>query len=298
MKTRLCHALMVLPLLLAWSVHAAVPIDVVVPRPESALDARTAFPEKLLRLALAKSCPDCKVRQSALVMLKPRAFAELAKSDGMVNIVWSTTTQDREQRYLPVRIPIYKGLMGWRIPLVTAQTERRLARVRNKADLLAFRFGQGKGWPDADILRGNGFMVQEVTGYDALFHMLGAGRFDLMPHSAMEIGAEAATFAADGLMVDAHIVLHYPDAYYYFVNRQNLPLADLVRRGLEQIRADGSFDRLLMRTFGAALQDAHFERRLVIELNNPLLPVTAWPQDPGLWMDVCRTGCRRPASTP
>jgi hypothetical protein len=285
-------------LLLSVTTDAAPRLDVVVPQPESATDSRSGFPEKLLRLALARSCPTCRVTQSRLVMLKPRAFIELAKTDGMVNVVWATTSQEREQRYLPIRIPIYKGLMGWRIPLVTPQTERRLAKVRNKADLEAFRFGQGKGWPDADILRSNHLMVQEVAGYDALFHMLGAGRFDLMPHSVIEIEPEAAAFAKDGLIVDTHIVLHYPDAFYYFVNRENTELAELLRKGLQMIRTDGSFDRLLLRTFGAALHNAHIERRLVIELDNPLLPASARPRDPGLWLDLCPNSCRKVWASP
>lgn len=263
---------------------AASLIDIVYPRPESQGDARTQYPSQLLRLALSKSCPLCRIRPSAALMPQGRALTELQIGSGEVNIVWSMTSVEREQQLQPIRIPIYKGLIGWRIPLVMPAAEAKLAMVRNVDDLRRFTFGQGEDWPDTEILQRNGLTVFVANQYDALFRMLAAGRFDLFPRAVIEIGPEALKHAASGMVIDSHIVLHYPAAFYFFVNRNNTLLADLVQRGLMQALDDGSFDRLLMKTFGSALRDMHFERRRVINLDNPLLPVQTPAVQSRLWL--------------
>lgn len=261
-------------------------IDFIYPAPESGGDVRTQFPVKLLKLALSKSCQPCGVRSSGVVMQKNRAFLELEKRHGLVNIVWSTTSEERERAYLPIRIPIYKGLIGWRIPLVTPATEVKLAALRSIDDLRNYTFGQGLGWPDSDILRANGMKVVEAVQYDSLFQMLARGRFDLFPRSIIEIGPEAERFASAGIMIDRHITIHYRDAFYFFVNKENQELAEIVRQGLEQAQYDGSFDRLLWQSFGDVIKQAHFERRKVVELANPLLPMQTPLDKKELWIDI------------
>ena len=43
--------------------------------------------------------------------------AGLASSQGTVDICWTMSTDERETQILPIRIPIDKGLIGWRIAL-------------------------------------------------------------------------------------------------------------------------------------------------------------------------------------
>ena len=246
--------------------------DIVYPRPESASDNRTRYPEMLLRLALSKSCPACKARPSATLMMQHRSLAELENGNGGITLAWSMTSNDRENHLLPVRIPIDRGLIGWRIPLVMPTIEEKLAGVRTAADLHAFTFGQGEDWPDYAILRSNRYLVYGTAQYETLFDMLAAGRFDLFPRSPIEIGAEARDHAASGMIIDSHIAIHYPAAFYFFVNKNNTALAAIVRRGLEISLTDGSFERLFQRTFGEEIRALHFENRVIIELNNPLVP--------------------------
>ena len=63
---------------------------------------------------------------------------------------------------MPIRIPIYRGLIGWRIPLVSAANKDLLASVRTLDDLRRLRFGQRQDWADTPILRANGLEPQEL----------------------------------------------------------------------------------------------------------------------------------------
>ncbi|SMF43181.1 type 2 periplasmic-binding domain-containing protein [Pseudogulbenkiania subflava] len=248
---------------------------IVYPRPEAVGDARTDYPLILLRLAFAKAGANHQLRASEEWMQQGRALNELARGN-TVRVAWSMTSIEREAALRPIRIPINKGLIGWRLPLVRAEQANLLAGVRTVQDLRHFIAGQGHDWPDTDILRGNGLKVVGVPQYENLFRMLVLKRFDYFPRSLIEIRAEAERHRADGIVIDQHLVIRYPTAFYFFVNRRDTALATTIERGLERAIADGSFDRLFCRHYAGFIEQARLEKRTVIELDNPILP----PQTP------------------
>lgn len=74
------------------------------------------------------------------------------------------------------------------------------------------------------------------------------------------------------LVVDDHVLLHYPSAFYFFTSKQRPELAEEIRWGLEASGADGSFEALLQRHHGARLRQLTLAQRQIIELQNPQLP--------------------------
>ena len=243
---------------------------IALPRPKTADDQRDAYPWALLRLALEKSGAQYQFKFAPVMMTQERVLLEIEKENGSVDIVATMTSKEREERMLAVRIPIDKGLNGWRLPLVHAGRKDLFALVKDAKDLSALRCVQGHDWPDTPIMRANALPVSTTSDYESMFRMLAAGRVDYFPRSIMEIFPEAAVHRA--VVVDRHIALHYPAATYFFVNRNKTQLADAVRRGLEAAIADGSFDNLFNRHFAQAIRLARMDERQVIELRNPLLP--------------------------
>lgn len=262
-------------LLLAWlglivSVFAQAEV-IVYPRPETASDARTDYPLTLLQLAFAKAGAKHELRASQAAMQQGRALTELARG-GTLRVAWSMTSIEREAMLLPIRIPINKGLIGWRLPLVHAEQPDLLGTVHSVQDLRRFVAGQGHDWPDTEILRGNGLKVVGVPQYESLFQMLASQRFDYFPRSIVEIWAEAERHRSQGIVIDPHLVIRYPTAFYFFVNQHDTTLAETIRRGLERAIADGSFNRLFCQRHARLIEQAQLERRTVIELTNPILP--------------------------
>ncbi|MDX5373063.1 MAG: transporter substrate-binding domain-containing protein [Pseudomonadaceae bacterium] len=218
-------------------------------------------------------------------MPQSRAEQALEQNDGSLQLMWSMTSKAREASLLPVRIPIYKGLIGWRVPLVRREDKHWLSRVQGLDDLKPMRFGQRADWPDTRILRGNGLQVITSQSYESLFRMLDAGRFDLFPREVVVAWHEQAQATRDGLAleVDEHIVIHYPTAFYFFTSRARADLAEAIEQGLEAMIADGSFDALFRQHHGATLERARLEQRRRIELNNPELPAQTPFQREELW---------------
>ncbi|MBM7062120.1 transporter substrate-binding domain-containing protein [Pseudomonas sp. UL073] len=228
----------------------------------------------LLRLALSKAGGDFELQPSPQPMSPGRSVYSLERNDGDVQVIWTMTTREREAQLLPVRIPIYKGMIGWRIALVRADEQQLLEQLRSVDDLAKLRIGQRSDWPDTPILRANHLTVETSTGYPGLFRMLVAKRFDLLPLEAVVVEHEQQRMAQEGLgiAIDEHVILHYPSAFYYFTSKQRPELAEAIRRGLDATIADGSFERLFQQHFGATLRALHLKQRRIIELQNPLLP--------------------------
>jgi hypothetical protein len=103
---------------------------------------------------------------------------------------------------------------------------------------------------------------------------------------------------ADGLIVDQHLVIHYPAAVYFFVSRAHPELAETVRLGLYRAIESGKFDRLFYGHFAEAIEQARLSHRQVIELRNPLLPESTPLQNERLWLRFPRSPAGGPATRP
>jgi hypothetical protein len=234
-------------------------------------------------------------------MSKGRAILELSQGSPGLDILWAMTDAERERQLLPIRFPIDKGLLGWRIPLVRRQDADRLREVQGIEQLKPLLAGQGHDWPDLKILQANGLALTPVVSYVGLFSMLGRGRLDYLPRGVGEVGAEAELLRSADLVVDEHIALHYPAAMYFFVNPKRTDLAQAVQHGLEVALKDGSFEALFQAYHGAQLKAAQVQRRRVIELVNPYLPApTPLARSELWWRPVAPepAGSARPASKP
>lgn len=228
----------------------------------------------LLTAALERSPGRYQLQPTPVPMAQSRALLAIEHDSKNVQVMWTMTTREREERLLPIRIPIYRGLIGWRVNLQRKADAGQLAAVQNLAELKPFSFGQRHDWPDTAILRANDLQVVTSQHYQGLFQMLDAGRFDLFPRELVVAWQEQARAVAKGLdlSVDEHLLLHYPTAFYFFTSRNRPDLASDIERGLEAMIADGSFQRLFEQYHGDTLRQANLHSRRIIELHNPDLP--------------------------
>lgn len=279
------HTSLVCLLLLAAGPVQAEKFSVVYSREIPEADSRLDYPVRLLELALKKSGSDYDMRSHPRPMPQGAALNRLASGAG-VNVVWSMTSKEREEQLLPIRIPIDKGLFGYRIAFVREQQKGIISNVKSLDDLRAFSAGQGHDWPDTDILQGNGLKVMTSTAYEGLFPMLQAGRFDYFPRSILEIWDETALASKQQLVVEDRVLLYYPAAIYFFVNKKDTVLAQTIETGLSKAMADGSFDTLFYERFGDVIKRANLRGRVAIALTNPLLPAATPLGRKALWLDV------------
>ncbi len=237
---------------------------------------------ELLTLALDKSGSDYALEPITLSNFREsRSVMSVAK--GVYDIHWMNTNATRERVLRPIRVPLFKGLIGWRLLMVRDGDRDRFANMSSLEPLRALKTVQGHDWPDSAILKAHGLGVVQTSHWEGMFKMLYAGRVDYFPRSVVEVWHEQKVFSELNLAVDPHVALIYPSAYYFFVHKNNVRLAEAVERGLLLAIEDGSFDRVLMAHFGASLAKARLDERTIIRLDNPLLTPETPLDRPELW---------------
>lgn len=268
-------------LLFAHLGNAAVWV-VTYPKPLYETDARDQYPIALLSLALDKTKVRYSVNPSAVPMRQDRAIRRL-ENNLDINVYWTVTDQDREQDLLPIRIPITKGLIGWRMFLSHKDNAFLSQSISKIEDLRLFTPVQGSSWADTKVLQANGFDVRGARDYGEAKAMVNEQLADTFPRSVIEIESELNEIGNSDLRLRDGIAIRYPSAMYFFVNKSDVTLAKLLQTGLERAIADGSFDALFHEYFGETIERLDIDSLKVFDLSNPELPPKTPLQQPALW---------------
>jgi hypothetical protein len=265
------------------------------PRSESAADTQYIYDYELLRQALEATVAThgpFELKQSGAAMNQARAGDEIAAGSGLVNIFARSTTVDHETRFLPIRIPIDKGLISYRVFLIRHDLQPRLAEVGTLDELRRYSVGSFPTWADTKILREGGFKVVTGDSYEGLFRMLVARRFDFFSRSADEAYREfdERRELLPDMRVEDHLLLHFPTTRLFFVQRseEGQKLAARIEAGLNRMIRDGSFDAHFLKYKGPLIERAHLKTRKVFRIDNPFLSAemqATRKNRPEIWFD-------------
>lgn len=242
---------------------------------------------KVLELALDH------VRRTDGVTFKLKPYAEAVTQNrgisllraGTIDVIALGTNDERESQMLPIKIDISRGVIGYRVFLISASDQDRIARMDDEAFRTQLTFGLNSQWADLPVMRANGYTVQTSTDYERLFGMLAAHRFDALPRGISEAAIEldARREAYPQLAIEKTRALYFPYPIYFWVNRADTLLAGWIEQGLRAALADGSL-RKLFETYHAQMIKAMSQsRRRVIRLDNPLLPPGSAAVDTRWW---------------
>lgn len=256
-------------------------------------DERHKYPEALLKLALEKTGVRYEMRASSRVKYQSRALRQL-RENLEVNVVWSMTDKQREADLLPIRIPITKGLIGWRVLLSHKNKPFYEKEILSMDELLVYSPVQGVDWPDTKILQANGFNVLVAQNHVEAANLISRQQADFYPRSVVEVLPELNADNADpDVVLKPGIALHYKTAMYFFVNKRNVTMARLLEVGLQRAIEDGSFDALFYEYHGEMLDKIALEERTQFELENPLLPVNTPVFDAKYWYEPAKSEAKR-----
>jgi len=176
-------------------------------RVNTASDGNGRYAMRMLKLALSKIETPYDVIEDGGVISQSRNI-ELVSS-GQSDLLWAATNQQMEDTLLPIRIPLYKGLLGHRIFIIRKDDQPRFDKIKTVEDLRGITFGQGKTWADTEILRSNNFTVITANKYQGLFYMLDGSRFDAFPRGVQEPWQELQDNSNLPLAVEEKIMLIY-----------------------------------------------------------------------------------------
>lgn len=260
------------------------------PGPLDKNDIRYNFQWKILDEAL-KATEDLYghylLRPSKLSLPETRHVSELLIND-KISVIRAITNTQLEVDLLPVRIPVQKGTLGFRVFLINKNRAKEFKEIKTLKQLQKYSIGQGKGWGDVPILRYNGFKVLESSYYDGLFHMLINDRFDLFSRGITEAPREYQQLKEEipDLYIEESLCIQYPMVEYFFFNRSDTRLAQRVQRGLELLIDNGTYNIIFESYFSNIISDINLSDRKIFKLNNPFLPKSVPINESKYWFTL------------
>jgi hypothetical protein len=245
--------------------------------------------EHLLTAALQATAPRYgawQLRTSPIRMERDRLLQEMRKGK-LVNLSAQVTSAEWEQALLAIRIPVDKGIAGYRIALIDGRRQPQFDAVQSLAQLRAMPMGAGRQWSSAQVFRDAGFDVVPGNSADGLHSMLAAGRFWYFPRAideaVFELEAHRAAFPA--LALEQSLVVYFPLPRYFFVAPDQPRLARRLREGLAQLVADGSYDRIFHEYYDELIDKAGLRQRRLFKIANPQLSPQTPLDKPQYWYD-------------
>lgn len=246
--------------------------------PESNGDTRYRYHWSVLKAALEATAKKwgSYTLKPAPFMNESRQVLEMQSKRGLINTMVLDTTAMLEQRLLPVKIPVDKGLLGYRVLLIRKTDQDRFSKVQSIDDLRHFSIGQGADWSDTAIFRAAGFNVVTGKAYEGLFGMLEAGRFDAFGRGVTEVLPELTEFSskAPSMTIESDLLLYYPLPVYFWFPKteEGTQRAMRVEEGMRIILAQGTLDKLFMSEYADTLKKLNLKQRRLLKIDNPLLP--------------------------
>lgn len=217
------------------------------------------------------------LRVSTVLMERQRLLLEMRKGE-LVNLSAQASSAEWERELIAIRIPLDKGLSGYRVSLIDGRQQADFSAVRTLAQLKALSMGAGRQWSSAEVFADAGFDVVTGNSLAGLHKMLAAGRFRHFPRGVDEaVYEQAANVAAfPPLALEDSFAIYVPLPRYFFVAAEQRGLAERLDYGLRLLIADGRFERLFHQHYDDLIERSGLRRRRIFKLANPLLT----PQTP------------------
>jgi hypothetical protein len=219
-------------------------------------------------------------------MERDRLLQEMLKGE-LVNLSGQVTSREWEQKLIPIRIPLDKGISCYRISLIDSRNQDLFSAVRTLDQLKGMALGSGRQWSLTASYKQAGLHVVEGTTSAGLHGMLAAGRFQYFPRAIDEAVHEQAAYvgAFPSLSVESSFALYVPSPRYFFLGGGERRLAQRLEYGMQMLIADGRFDQIFHEFYDGLIDKVGLRKRRVFKLDNPLLSPQTPLANKAYWYD-------------
>ncbi|OUR95234.1 hypothetical protein A9Q84_15440 [Halobacteriovorax marinus] len=252
------------------------PLVVIYPAPQSEKDTRRPEVKELIKLAL-EATKDTHgpyiLKKSSQYMNIKRQERELKNSKN-INIAWFDTTEEKNNKLLPIEIPMQMGIVGYRVLLVQEKFKKKFEKVSNIEDLRKLKNGLMKSWNNYDIFNYNNLPIALGNNYEGLFLKLRNGHFDYFSRGLNEAYKELQDRPSlqKDLVVDKNISLYYKHYNFLYTSKKNIALNERIKKGLKLIIKNGIFYKVFCKFNRKYIEQSNLSNRTLIELYNPIIP--------------------------
>lgn len=197
------------------------------------------------------------------------AFAALANEIQPIDLIVSGVSKHRENEFLPVYVPISRGLLGFRVCLIE-QEGKALAKINRAQDFKKqdLQLGLVDGWPVIAVMQDNDIPVQVFATVSDLVTKVGSRYFQRFSRSVIEVKSDAKRL---GMRIEPNIAIIYPYADIIYVHKNAADLHRYIQEKITAFVASGQFRLLFDSQYASTLEQLNFYERQLIVLNTPKL---------------------------
>jgi hypothetical protein len=217
--------------------------------------------------------------------MNPLQARKQLQTGKIINVFIAVSNPDWESQTIPIRIPVRKGLLNYRLLLIHKNDLKVFEKINTLSELKRQTAGLLYGWSITQTMLEQGFRIKKGNNYDSLFQMLNSHRFDFVPRGVNEIFDEVKLRekTLKNITIEPHLALYLPAPSYIFVSPAHPRIAKRLKEGLELMIQDGSFDQLFHQYFDDDLAKAKLNERTILKLDNIYAPVGMPLDRPELW---------------
>ena len=248
---------------------------ILINHPDSHDDSRYEYPTRLLARILEITTDEygpVLLETNGLSMSRSRALNALIEGK-QLHVMAEAPKPDWNEQLLCVRIPIRKGIQGYRIFLTKNEFTPILDSISSFDEFKALPTGSGEQWSTTRVLEEAGFNVIKGIDYEGLFGMLIRNRFMTFGRGINEVFTEYEErhTKLNDLAIDERFLLYIPLPTYFFVTPRQVELKNRIEIGLSMLIESGEFESIFQAEFGALIEQAQLDKRILFSIPNPNL---------------------------
>ncbi len=234
---------------------------------------KNQYVEKLLQHIFSAQGYSLTIHYAKLPSNKIRT-AKLLSQNKEIDLFWANYRTNTSPQLTLIKYPLYSGYIGYRLLLINKKKHNQFSQIKSLAQLALFTGVQKKDWLDYNILVKNGLNIEGNLTFPSMFKAIEQELADYFPRSILEIDRELAQFGSPLLSVAPNIMLQYPSASYFYVNKENQKLTAILQQGFKKIVKNGIFKKNFDEFFGESIKRHKLNEKQIIKLTNPyLLPL-------------------------
>ncbi|MCM2679524.1 hypothetical protein [Echinimonas agarilytica] len=270
---------------LCWApqvAHAAMKVRYYEP-----MNEKDEYPIDLLKFILDSADADYELEPVPTAdMTEIRQIADV--NAGHVSFVPLAANKRANDALAPVPYPIFRGLLGHRVLLIREHEQSRFDQIDSISELQQLKGGQGRFWPDTQVLLSAGLDIETPVKYEGLFHMLEGGRFDFFPRGLQEPVSELNARPELELSIEESLLMVYPMPMFFYASKGNQEFVKTLSQGFENATKDGSFEKWFVKhpLIAETLSKIDLKGRTILRLENPHLPTLVPVEREELWLKL------------
>jgi len=226
---------------------------------------------ELLQTALLEDGQDVKLITEELPQLRVKYYLD----NGVTTIYWLLQSQERDEKYIPIKIGLTEGLIGKRILLIKRGNQHIFDKVKTLEDFRDLNLVApiAKKWFDIKVWEENDLTYSEHKGswktiFKTLSHRTG---YDYFSRGLNEIGVEVKEYPL--LEIEKRLVLIYDRDFIFYLSKEGpnsgAKYKDIIEHALTKAKESGLIKRLVKKYWASDFEELDYDNRIKLYLKTP-----------------------------